>query len=86
MHRDGRHLAPPTDLPVFRKPAQVAIKALSKYLQVWIACRDYQPTGSNVGVGFGIPVNRVREVVNRALDGRRGTNIQIDHCQRWRDA
>jgi serine protease DegQ len=34
---------------------------------VGIAAAITSPTGSNVGVGFGIPVNKVREVVDRAL-------------------
>jgi S1-C subfamily serine protease len=32
---NGRHLALPTDLPVFRKPASVANKTFSAYLYVW---------------------------------------------------
>jgi serine protease DegQ len=36
---------------------------------VGITAAITSPTGSNVGVGFVIPVNRIREVVNRALDG-----------------
>jgi hypothetical protein len=34
---NGRHLALPTDVPVFRKPAWVADKTLSTYLYVWIS-------------------------------------------------
>jgi hypothetical protein len=34
---NGRHLALPTDVPVFRKPAWVANKTLSTYLYVWIS-------------------------------------------------
>jgi serine protease DegQ len=34
---------------------------------VGIAAAITSPTGSNVGVGFGIPVDKVREVVGRAL-------------------
>jgi serine protease DegQ len=34
---------------------------------VGIAAAITSPTGSNVGVGFGIPVNKVREAVDRAV-------------------
>jgi serine protease DegQ len=34
---------------------------------VGIAAAITSPTGSNVGIGFGIPVNKVREAVDRAV-------------------
>ncbi len=34
---------------------------------VGIATASTSPTGSNVGIGFAIPVNKVREAVDRAV-------------------
>jgi S1-C subfamily serine protease len=44
---------------------------------VGIAAAISSPTGSSVGVGFGIPVNKVREAVDRALSNSEARSVRV---------
>jgi S1-C subfamily serine protease len=44
---------------------------------VGIAAAITSPTGSSVGVGFGIPVNKVREAVDRALKNSEARRVPV---------
>ena len=72
LHRSGLHLSGyqdfiQTDASLNPGSSGGPIVNLRGEL-VGIAAATTSPTGSNIGIGFGIPVNRIREVVNRTLD------------------